>query len=246
MWLSLQKWLTALLMPVPVSINLLLLAAILLYVGKRAAATALFLSALVWLYLASTPWLAAYLLHSLETDYPPFTGCNTSLANETAIVVLGGNATARTAHAALLYRSGCARHVIVAAGGINLSRYEQSEAAQMVKRLKTLGVPDSAIKAEWQSRTTLENAEYAIPLLQHTAVTRILLVTSAWHMRRAEGIFARSNFHIVPAATDYLGDPCPADLALCWAPAKRAISKTGLTIKEYAGHWIQVDLGEIW
>jgi uncharacterized SAM-binding protein YcdF (DUF218 family) len=55
---------------------------------------------------------------------------------------------------------------------------------------------------EGSSTTTTENAADTARLLLPRGVRRILLVTSALHMRRARGLFERAGFEVVPAPTD--------------------------------------------
>jgi len=49
-----------------------------------------------------------------------------------------------------------------------------------------------------QSRTTYENAVLTTKLLKADNVTAIVLVTQAWHMRRALWSFERAGLHAIP------------------------------------------------
>jgi uncharacterized SAM-binding protein YcdF (DUF218 family) len=51
------------------------------------------------------------------------------------------------------------------------------------------GVPDDRITIERESKSTLENANFAKPLLEAAGVRRVLLVTSSFHARRALATF---------------------------------------------------------
>jgi len=60
---------------------------------------------------------------------------------------------------------------------------------------------DFGVPVTWtedQSRTTHENALYSAKLLQAHRVTTVVLVTHAWHMRRAVWSFERAGLHAIP------------------------------------------------
>lgn len=70
-----------------------------------------------------------------------------------------------------------------------------------------VGVPSGAIVALDRTRTTREEALRVAEAAQERGWHRIGLVTSAWHMRRAEGLFRRAGVDVVPLAADHLGTP---------------------------------------
>jgi uncharacterized SAM-binding protein YcdF (DUF218 family) len=97
-----------------------------------------------------------------------------------AIVVLGGESQARPVEAARLYRQGVAPLVfIIGTGDTPTNRRALIEA----------GVPPDRILVETQSRSTLQNAEFAKPLLEEARVRNAVLVTSSFHARRALATF---------------------------------------------------------
>jgi uncharacterized SAM-binding protein YcdF (DUF218 family) len=51
------------------------------------------------------------------------------------------------------------------------------------------GVPANVIEMETQSRTTRENAQFTIKLLREQKLSRVILVTSWYHSRRALACF---------------------------------------------------------
>ena len=101
-------------------------------------------------------------------------------AKADAIVVLGGESQARPVEAARLYRQGVAPLVfIIGTGDTPTNRRALIEA----------GVPPDRILVETQSRSTLQNAEFAKPLLEQARVRHAVLVTSSFHARRALATF---------------------------------------------------------
>ena len=97
-----------------------------------------------------------------------------------AILVLGGESQARPVTAAKLYREGVASKVFI----IGTGDHETNRRA-----LLSGGVPADRITIEKESKSTLENAEFAKPLLEAAGVRRVLLVTSSFHARRALATF---------------------------------------------------------
>lgn len=204
----------------PLSVVLLaLMAAWLLARRRPRTGRALAAFALVWLWLWSTPFVAERAAGWLERDFPPLPA--QALPQADAIVVLGGlmlpadppaaphpdlNAAAdRAWHAARLYRAGRAPTVICSGGRAPQSRAAGPECPDVARLLAELGVPAPAIVLENASRTTRENAEHTARLLDPGA--RVLLVTSALHMRRALDAFRAAGIAAEPAATDHVHHP---------------------------------------
>lgn len=58
---------------------------------------------------------------------------------------------------------------------------------------------------ESESRTTAENAKFSAALLRAAGVTRVLLVTHAFHMPRAAAQFEHAGLQVIPAPTGFQG-----------------------------------------
>lgn len=193
--------------------NLILLGAIgfLLLKRRPGPGKLMVMSALTLLYLLSIPLVADALLQRLESlpDRRPFD------SNVQAIIVLGGgtyyhapeygNDTVgrytlqRVRYAARLHR--CTGKPILAAGGAPRGS-QSSEAAQM----KAVLEEEFQVPVKWiegASRNTRENAYKSFAMLKRDGISRIALVTHAWHMPRAAREFEQAGFKIVPAATAY-------------------------------------------
>lgn len=74
-----------------------------------------------------------------------------------------------------------------------------------------VGVPSAAIVSVDETRTTAQEAARCAEVIRQRGWRRVGLVTSAWHMRRAEGLFQRalagSAVDVVPLAADHRGRP---------------------------------------
>ena len=166
-------------------------------------------AAVAWLWVWSMPLVAEALGASLESKFAD--AAVEHLPQADAIVLLGGGMNAATNvcpypnlcaaadrvwHAARLYKAGKAPLIVPSGTGSDLCE---------VPFLIDLGVPREAIRAEAESRNTEENAKFVADLLKERDRPKALLVTSAWHMRRALLMYRRyaPNLEIVPAACDY-------------------------------------------
>jgi uncharacterized SAM-binding protein YcdF (DUF218 family) len=219
---------------------------LLLFRRRRMALSALALG-LGWLYLSSTALFADYLMATLERDYPPTALSVTSQAG--AIVLLGGatrgdthmsslgdlNQQAdRLVHAVALYKAGKAPRILVTGGG---QRGARPEAELMRDLLEVMGVPRKAILLERRSRDTYQNALNSAVLLNNLHIRKILLVTSAFHMRRSEALFALQGLEVIPAPTDYQRLVMPPVLPR-WLPGVENLARTTIALHEHLGYWV--------
>mgnify|MGYP000922471019 CR=1 FL=1 len=107
-----------------------------------------------------------------------------SCARADAIVtVSGGDTNARVDEAVRLYKAGWAPKLIFSGAAADTSGPSNAEA--MARRAQDAGVSKSAIITEEFSRTTAENALNTSKFIADQSIERIILVTSAYHQRRA-------------------------------------------------------------
>jgi len=74
----------------------------------------------------------------------------------------------------------------------------------MEEVLIEMGVPPDDVFQESESRTTYENALFAIEEIRQQGYQEIILVTSALHMRRSVQSFENNEVTIIPAPVNYL------------------------------------------
>lgn len=99
------------------------------------------------------------------------------------VAVSGGDTTARTLEAVRLYKAGWAPEIIFS--GAAEDPESPSNALAMKRLAVAQQVPSSAIIIEEFSRNTEENARNTSQFIQRQGLERIILVTSAYHQRRA-------------------------------------------------------------
>jgi uncharacterized SAM-binding protein YcdF (DUF218 family) len=78
-----------------------------------------------------------------------------------------------------------------------------SEAAVVKGHLGELGIDPKRVIFEDRSRNTFENARYSKSLLKPEPDECWLLITSAYHMSRALGVFQRAGWDVLPYPVDY-------------------------------------------
>lgn len=89
---------------------------------------------------------------------------------------------ARLEHALEIWRAGRAPLVAVTGGKKEGDRF--TEAAASRRWLTDNGVPESAILAEDEGTATWESLETLAPVLRSAQVTRVIAVSSRWHVER--------------------------------------------------------------
>lgn len=244
-----DKLVIAAISPLGTALLLGIVALVLARSGRRALRRAGFAAgafAIAWLWFWSMPLASGWIRGSLEDAAGPRT--IGQLPTAPAMVVLGGAvegavppsrpypdlrpAADRLWHAVRLYRAGKAPLLVLSGGTVH--RGEPSEAEAMRQFLVDMGVPATAMLLEGRSRTTSENAAETARLLQPRGIRRILLVTSALHMRRARGLFERAGFEVIPAPTDYEVVHRPFRL-LDVVPDTEYLDGSGRAIKEIVG-----------
>lgn len=99
------------------------------------------------------------------------------------VAVSGGDTGARADEAIRLYKAGWSDTLIFSGAAADSSGPSNAEA--MARRAVAAGVPTEAIITEELSRTTSENALNTSKFIADQSIERIILVTSAYHQRRA-------------------------------------------------------------
>jgi uncharacterized SAM-binding protein YcdF (DUF218 family) len=213
MFIFLSKLIPPLVYPLGLAC-LLIVAALLLYKKVRFQRFLLILAFCV-LFISSTRWVAWGLLKSLEWRYLP-TG---EIPHEEVIVVLGGGtysplfprpmvemsgAGDRVTYAYWLFHQGKADHLLLTGGSIDWLSSDENPATDMANLLKMLGVPEEAIWLEPESRNTYEDAAYSAKILKAKGISRIILVTSAFHMPRSVRLFEKQGLEVIPAPVDFV------------------------------------------
>lgn len=210
-------------------------------VGIRLAAGGAIATALI-VVLPIGDWLVA----GLERRFPAYEPCAAGAPRPLAgILLLGGaissqeidgtivedlgSAADRIRTAARLARKYPDLPVLVSGGQTFPRKGARPEAVATADLLKELGVSDSRLRLETDSRTTAENAAL---VKAQAGKGAWLLVTSAFHMPRSVGTFRKAGIDVIAAPTDWVVDDNPPFLSI---NALDRLGKLDLAVHEYLG-----------
>ena len=209
---------------------------------RRTAGAALWLAVLLFLA-TGCGLLPAWLLDSLQEPYARRP--TIAWAPRNAIVLLGAGAEraadgtvepgepahSRINEALALYREckasgmGCRLEV----SGGDARHIGEPEAAVYAAVLERMGVVAADLLLEPRSMNTWQNAQFSAPLLRGYGAQRVLLVSSATHLRRASLYFAHFGIATTPVRSDWLKE------RMDWWPQSWNFAVTDLALHEYVG-----------
>jgi len=93
-----------------------------------------------------------------------------------------------------LYKTGKVKKIVFTSGSGYILHPEYKEGALVKKYVLRLGIPESDFLIENESRNTHENAVFTKHLLEREKISgKLLLITSAFHMRRSLGCFNKEG-----------------------------------------------------
>ena len=99
------------------------------------------------------------------------------------VAISGGDTRARTAQAIEMYKLGWAPLLVFSGAAADKSGPSNAEAMQ--KQALEAGIPASRVLLDETSETTKQNADHAINIFEQHHIRSVILVTSAYHQRRA-------------------------------------------------------------
>jgi len=83
----------------------------------------------------------------------------------------------------------------------------KTEAGQMRSMLMLLGFPANRIIVEDKANSTVQNAQFSVPLAKQAGTSGIILVTSTTHQGRADGDFADAGGNLLATVSYPDGNP---------------------------------------
>ncbi|MGE0310844.1 MAG: YdcF family protein [Lautropia sp.] len=143
---------------------------------------------------------------------------------------LSSHSVARAIHAARLARQ-TRLPLLISGGTVRDGVMPEAEA------MKALIERDLSVPVRWvegRSRDTAENAEFSARILVPAGIQRVLLVTQAFHMQRAEMLFTRAGLTVIPAPHGFRGASFEQAIARP-VPSLEGLSDTWLASREYLG-----------
>jgi len=248
------KFLKAIFFP-PGIFLFLLVVAIISFDSHRALSKRILIFTTALLFLLSTPIISKILIHPLEKYEPLELQVAQNIPADAIVILSGGrlrnakeydgkDVSGDKSLSRLMY--GARLHVatqlpILITGGFGYDR-RLSLAELMANDLSQ----HFGIKAQWletESKNTAENASLSAKILRPLDKMKILLVSDAWHMRRAVEIFEREGFLVTPAPTRFEGNSASElDFRLdLFLPSVTALKRSYFAIHEMLGiAWYQL------
>jgi uncharacterized SAM-binding protein YcdF (DUF218 family) len=244
---ELRPLLTALALPPVLPLLLVLLGLLLVSARRRGAGVALAVLGAAGLWLLSCQAFALLLASALLPYVPPAQPAQ--LTRVQAIVVLGGGVLPEAPEygaaqpsaptlGRLRYGAWLAKRTgkpLAFAGGVGWSAAGTSFApeAEVAGRVwrEEFGVTPRWL--DGRSRDTGENAREMQRLLAADQVTRVALVTDAWHMPRSVLEFQRAGFNVVPAPTGF--PTTQTRPLLAWLPSPEGLWLSRQVLREVLG-----------
>lgn len=233
--------------PLFLSVVILLIGVIMLFAfKKRQRSGRLFIAAgVAVLMIASCGVTAEYFLYGLERTYPVFKPDKENTRGVKWIVILGGGKNScegvpvsgrlnqdslQRLTEGIIISMAIPKAKIIVSGGIpengitNAKAYEMSACG--------LGVDRSRIVLEDRPRDTYEEA---VMIKKRVGKDRFILVTSAYHMRRAAALFRKQGMKPIPAPAGHIVGGCgifrPENILF----TSGNIDNTMKVVHEYAG-----------
>ncbi|MCL4476400.1 MAG: YdcF family protein [Nitrospirae bacterium] len=210
--------------------------------NAKAASVNLFLGCLLWLF--STSPVADTMLRGLEYE-----SAIPQSPKGDVIILLGGGAydnvpdlsgagspseemMGRLITAARLQKR---LNIPIIVSGGKVFKEREAEAPIVKRFLVDLGVPAGMIITEEKSRDTMENARNTVEICTRLGYHQPLLVTSAYHMRRAVLSFRKTGWEVVPFPADFRAIPGRRYGWQDYVPVMSDLKNSSLAMKEYAG-----------
>lgn len=239
---------SAMIEPMTVFLFALLAGLVLLARGRRMG-WGFVIGSLCWLWFFASPLMIWFVGAPLERAYPPT--AVEKLPQADAIVLLSGGMGGKTNiweygemwesadrvwHAGRVWKARKAP-ILIATG------YEEDRSSQNL--LTDIGVPAECIVTENESLNTEENIKFTLRILKERfpekKTHRVLLVTSAWHMRRSLLMFKKyaPEVEAIPAAADYTYTLYALDKGglSFLRPTVGNLLSSGIVLKEVVGYW---------
>jgi len=206
--------------------------------------------ALLWVM--ATPLTAQGLWRLIERPWQPLRP--QTMPSAAAIVVLGGGRhpapgplrrtewvdADRFFGGLELFRAGKAPMLLFTGGAISLARGLPTEGEVHRQQALALGLPAKALAVTPYVRNTAEEAQAVAAQLPRGS--RVLLVTSAFHMARAQALFSRQGLEVVAYPVDFQARGSWAGSVLkdfrYWLPTADGLEGSSRALREMLGRLI--------
>jgi uncharacterized SAM-binding protein YcdF (DUF218 family) len=191
----------------------------------------------------------AILINDLDDDYDlaVVLGGTTDVEREPNDRLFFHRGADRVTHALNLYHAGKVKKIIFTGGNPRLFENPTRDNSPIFDFYVMCGVAPEDIIIENSSRNTRENAFYVKDLVKSNATEgKVILITSAFHMRRAEGSFEKAGITVTGFSTDF-NSALPKDRFGIERviPSIQTLLSWQFLIKEWVGYVVYKIMGYI-
>ena len=139
-----------------------------------------------------------------------------------------------------LWKNGNVKKIVISGGSGSISKPSHKEAQILKNYLLKIGIPDSVLFVEKESKNTRENALFTKNFFAKNKInSQFLLITSAFHMPRAKACFEKVGLkNIRPFCTDRYSGVRKFEWDHCFIPNADALATFTLFIHELSGYII--------
>lgn len=139
----------------------------------------------------------------------------------------------RVFHTLKLYKEGKIKRILISGAEFDYVGNLIETDRNLKQVFIDCGVPDSVLMTETRSRNTHENALFSKEILQKNFPNqKYLLITSAFHLRRAQACFGKENLDVEVFSTDFYS----IDQTSYLIPSEKALVEWSILFREMLGY----------
>ncbi len=190
----LKKMLAVLTMPLSIGVIAIVIALLLLSFNRIKAGKRVLKLSIFWIVLVSWAPFANLMLKPLESAYPKLEKIPDNIEY---ILLLGGDRDKRAWEALRLYHK--IPNVKIITSGFSLHD-KISDANKTAQLLIDSGIPSDKVLMQEEAKTTFEEALW---MKKRVGEKPFILITAAYHMPRAYGLFKKAGLNPIAAPADF-------------------------------------------
>jgi uncharacterized SAM-binding protein YcdF (DUF218 family) len=143
----------------------------------------------------------------------------------------------RVTHTVQLYKLGLVKNILISGGSGRLIEVGHVEAEEIRQAMLMMGVPDSVMIVEPDSKNTHESAVAVAKILKERTIepSQTVLITSAFHLRRSLACFKKEGIPMQGFSVDFYSHPTYFTPDVLLIPDVYAIFKWHRMIREWVG-----------
>ncbi|MEA3446714.1 MAG: YdcF family protein [Bacteroidota bacterium] len=145
-----------------------------------------------------------------------------------------------------LYKNNHIKKILISGGSPTIFKRGYTEAGVWKDYLLKIGIPARDIIVESESRNTHENAVNSTKIiLDEKKNPKCLLITSAYHIKRAKDCFTQSKLEVDVYPVDRFAGPRKFNFNHLLVPSAQSLHEWYIFIHEFTGYYIYALMGYV-